>query len=88
MSPSDAMRNTSVLRSDRRTVRQLLGAARKDTDAVSVFMDGCTVADTEVAIFVVKGPQRIAYLKALLERQGLLTDKPVSGPARIGGTQR
>jgi hypothetical protein len=74
---TDTMRNTSVLRDDRRTVTQLLAAAAKDTDAVSVFMAGCTVADTEAAIFVVKGADRIAYLQALCERQGLLTDKPV-----------
>lgn len=77
---TDTMSNTSVLRDDRRTVTQLLAAAERDTDPVSVFMGGCTVADTEVAIFVVKGAERIAYLKALCERQGLLTDKPVAGP--------
>jgi hypothetical protein len=78
---TDTTSNTSLLRSDLRTVTQLLAAAEKDTDAVSVFMAGCTVADTEAAIFVVKGAERIAYLKALCERQGLLTDKPVIGPA-------
>ena len=46
---TDTMSNRSVLRSDRRTVTQLLAAAEKDTDAVSVFMAGCTVADTEAA---------------------------------------
>lgn len=76
---TDTMRASSVLRSDRRTVTQLLAAAEKDTDAVSVFMAGCTVADTEAAVFVVKGPERIAYLKALCERQGFLTNKPVEG---------
>lgn len=78
---TDMMSNTSVLRDDRRTVTQLLAAAERDTDPVSVFMAGCTVADTEAAIFVVKGSERIAYLKALCERQGLLTDKPVDGTA-------
>lgn len=77
---TDTMSKRTMLRDDRRTVTQLLAAAEKDTDAVSVFMAGCTVADTEAAIFVVKGPERIAYLKALCERQGLLTDKPVTGP--------
>ncbi len=77
---TDTMNNTSVLRSDRRTVTQLLAAAEQDSDAVSVFMAGCTVANTEAAIFVVKGAERIAYLKALCERQGLLTDKPVVSP--------
>lgn len=74
---TDTLNNTSVLRSDRRTVTQLLAAAEKDTDPVSVFMAGCTVADTEAAIFVVKGADRIAYLRALCQRQGLLTNKPV-----------
>ena len=76
---TETMRASSVLRSDRRTVTQLLAAAEKDTDAVSVFMAGCTVADTEAAVFVVKGPETIAYLKAMCARQGLLTDKPVEG---------
>ena len=70
----------TVLRDDRKTVTQLLAAAEKDTDAVSVFMAGCTVADTEAAVFVVKGPEAIAYLRELCKRQGLLTDKPVAGP--------
>lgn len=78
---TDTTRHTTELREDRRTVAQLLAAAAKDTDAVSVFMDGTTVGDTDAAIFVVKGADRIAYLKALCERQGMLTDKPVEGPA-------
>ena len=75
---TDTMSKTDVLRDDRRTVKQLIVAAQKDTDAVSVFMVGCTESDTEAAIFVVKGSDRIAYLRALCERQGLLTDKPVA----------
>ena len=84
---TDTSRYSTELRSDRRTVTQLLAAAERDTDPVSVFMAGCTVAGTEAAIFVVKGPERIAYLKALCERQGLLTDKPVTGanPGAEGG---
>ena len=77
---TDEMSTKSVLRSDRRTVTQLLAAAGKDTDAVSVFMAGSTVADTEAAVFVVKGPTAIVYLRDLCARQGLLTDKPVTGP--------
>ena len=38
------------------------------------------LADTEAAVFVVKGPEAIAYLRELCKRQGLLTDKPVTGP--------
>ena len=72
----------TVLRDDRKTVTQLLAAAEKDADAVSVFMAGCTVADTEAALFVVKGPEAIAYLRELCKRQGLLTDKPVTGPSK------
>ena len=79
---TDTMRpHRTVLRDDRKTVTQLLAAAEKDTDALSVFMAGCTVADTEAAVFVVKGPEAIAYLRELCKRQGLLTDKPVTGPA-------
>lgn len=78
---TDKMLSTGVLRSDRRTVRQLLAAAKKDTDAVSVFLDGCTVADSEAAVFVVKGRVAIAYLRELCQRQGLLTDKRVTEPA-------
>ncbi len=74
---TDTASTKTYLRSDRRTVTQLLAAAELDTDPVSVFMAGCTVADTECAVFVVKGAERIAYLKAICERQGLLTDKPV-----------
>lgn len=77
---TDTTRQSSVLRSDRATVTQLLAAAEQDTDAVSVFMAGCTVADTEAAVFVVKVPEAIAYLRGLCARQGLLTDKPVTGP--------
>lgn len=82
MMSMDKMSCTSVLRNDRRTVTQLLAAAEKDTDAVSVFMAGCTVADTEAAVFVVKGPEAIAYLSDLCKRQGLLTDKAVTGDQR------
>lgn len=79
---TDTMKpNRTELRSDRRTVTQLLAAAEKDTDAVSVFMAGCTVADTKTAVLVVKGPEAIAYLSEMCKRQGLLTDKPVTGPA-------
>ena len=42
-------------------------------------MDGCTAGDTEAAIFVVKGPEEIAYLRAVCERQGLLSSKTVVG---------
>ena len=78
---TDTKWNTTVLRDDRRTVTQLLAAAETDTDAVSVFMAGSKMADTEAAVFVVKGSAAIVYLRELCKRQGLLTDKPVTGPA-------
>lgn len=56
------------------TTAQLLARAERDTDPVSMYCDGTSFADTERAIFVVKGNERIAYLHALLVRQGLLTD--------------
>ncbi len=61
------------IRADRRTTAQLLSAAQRDTDPVSVFGDGTCPADTNCAIFVVKGREHIEYLTALLQRQGLLT---------------
>lgn len=76
---TDTLHRTSVRDHGRRTVAQLIAAAQKDTDPVSVFMDGCNAGDTEAAIFVVKGPEQIAYLKAICERQGLLSSKAVVG---------
>lgn len=78
---TDTARKPTMYRRSRRTVAELLDAADKDTDAVSVFMDGTKEADTEAAIFVVKGAAHIAYLRGVCERQGLLTDKPVTGPS-------
>lgn len=80
---TDTARNAALsLHDNRLSTQQLLDAAERDTDAVSVFMDGSSAADTERAIFVVKGREHIAYLMALLERQGLLNAaKPVEGNA-------
>lgn len=58
----------------RRTTEQLLAASARDPDAVSIFANGTSWADSEQAIFVVKGQENIAYLRALLIRQGLTTD--------------
>lgn len=63
-----------------RAARTVLHYAKFDSDAVSVLNDGTCDADTKAAIFVVKGPEHIAYLRAMCERQGLLTaGKPVDG---------
>jgi hypothetical protein len=60
------------------TVQQLLARAALDSDPISVFNDGTCDADTEVAIFVVKGKAHIDYLKGLAQQQRLLTPgKPV-----------
>lgn len=64
-----------------RAARTVMHYAKRDTDAVSVLNDGTCEADTETAVFVVKGAEHIAYLRAVCERQGLLTQgKPVDGP--------
>ncbi|MGQ3051057.1 MAG: hypothetical protein ACT6S0_04670 [Roseateles sp.] len=82
MSTDTARNKATSIHNNRARVVNLLDAAEKDTDAVSVFMDGSSAADTERAIFVVKGRDHIAYLMALLERQGLLNAaKPVEGNA-------
>lgn len=60
----------------------VIAFAARDSDAVSVLSDGSCDADTQTAIFVVKGAAHIAYLRAMCERQGLLTPgKPVDGAA-------
>ena len=78
---TDTARNVATsINSDRLRTVQLLDAAERDTDAVSVFMDGTGPADTERAIFVVKGRENVGYLMELCRRQGLLTTgKPVEG---------
>lgn len=78
---TDTVTPAGDIRADRRTVADLLLAADKDTDAVSVFAVGSTLADTDAAMFVVKGREAIEYLHALCTRQGLLTDKTVTGQA-------
>lgn len=70
----------SRIRQDRLTTAQLLAAAARDTDAVSVFEDGTGPGEAEVAILVVKGRANIEYLATLCARQGLLTPgKAVEG---------
>lgn len=72
----------TALRTDRKTVGQLLNAARKDTDAASVFWLGTCSADSDDCIIVIKGRENSAYLVELLQRQKLLTPgKDVEGGA-------
>lgn len=62
------------------TVPQLLARAALDRDPISVFQDGTCDADSNTAIFVVKGRAHIDYIKGLAEQQRLLTPgKPVVG---------
>lgn len=56
-----------------RAARTVLHYAKRDSDAVSVLNDGTCEADTDAAVFVVKGAANVAYLRGLCERQGLLT---------------
>ena len=80
MSTDTARNGQTMLKADRRTVDQLLAAAERDTEAVSVFMDGTCPEDSERAIFVVMSREHIAYLTQLCLRQGLLTEgKAVEG---------
>jgi hypothetical protein len=71
----DTMRPTThTIDPKRRTTAQLLAAAARDTDQVSVFNLGSDWHDTDRAILVVKGADNILYLCELAVRQGLLTD--------------
>ena len=73
-----------------RAARTVIHYAKRDSDAVSVLSDGTCEADTETAIFVVKGAERIAYLRRMCERQGMLTPgKPVTDPKtpNVGGNR-
>ena len=64
-----------------RAARTVMHYAKRDSDAVSVLSDGTCEADTEAAVFVVKGRENVAYLRGMCERQGLLTaGKPVAEP--------
>ena len=73
------------LRKDRRTVRQLMAAAAKDTDAASVFYNGSGPADYDSAIVVIKGRENVDYVVAMLARQQLFTPgKPVEGSTIAG----
>lgn len=76
---TDTGRNAATsINSDRLLTAQLMAAAERDTDPVSVFMDGSGPEDSERAILVIKGRDHIAYLTQLCLRQGLLTEgKPV-----------
>ncbi len=82
MSMDMAAPKGTALRADRKTVGQLLNAARKDTDAASVFWLGTCSADSDNCIVVIKGRENCAYIIELLQRQKLLTPgKDVEGSA-------
>lgn len=70
------------IRPDRRTVKQLLAAADKDTDAASVFYFGASQSDFDGAVIVLKGREHTQYVVDVLLRQNLLTrGKSVEGGA-------
>jgi len=87
VSTDTSNRSGLELKKGRRLTQQLLDAAHRDTDAVSVFCDAADLDSTVTAIFVVKGREHIEYVRALCERQGLLTPgKPVEPePAALTG---
>ena len=67
-----------VLRIGYSSTLQLLQKATRDTDPVSVFVDGVTWDDAESAIFIVKGKEQAQAVSEMLARQGLVTPgKPV-----------
>ncbi len=80
MSTELTVKHDNLREKAHRAARTVMHYAKRDTDAVSVLNDGSCEADTETAVFVVKGPENIAYLRRMCERQGLLTSgKPVTG---------
>ena len=71
-------RRVSQLRAGYTTTAQLLDKARRDTDPVSVFVDGESWDDAEAAIFIVKGPEKVRALYDALAQAGMVTPgKPV-----------
>jgi len=71
-------RPATELKPTHATVRQLLTRAALDSDPISVFQDGTCDADSDAAIFVVKGRAHIDYVMGLAAQQRLLTPgKPV-----------
>lgn len=66
------------LRNGYKTTQQLLLKAKRDTDAVSVFVDGTTWDDADCAIFIVKGADQAREVYEMLAAQGMVTPgKPV-----------
>jgi hypothetical protein len=81
------MPTTNLQAKAHRAARTVMHYAKMDSDAVSVLNDGSCQADTETAVFVVKGFANIAYLRAICERQGMLTPgKPVAASAEAAMT--
>lgn len=81
MSTDTTRTRATTIKAGRRTVAQLLASAERDTDPVSVYVNGTGPEDSERAVFVIKGREHIAYLTQLCFRQGLLTEKSVEGGA-------
>lgn len=77
MSTDTLMPRSTGLRNGYKSTQQLLLKAKRDTDPVSVFVDGSNWDDADAAIFVVKKDQARAVYQ-LLADQGLVTPgKPV-----------
>lgn len=72
-------RQQTPLRTGYGTTKQLLQKAARDSDPVSVFVDGTSWDDAESAIFIVKGRDQAHKVYAALAEAGLVTPgKPVA----------
>ena len=61
-----------------KTTAALLKKARADPDAVSCFANGANWADTQEAVFVVKGKRKVEQAFAALLAADLITSNPVT----------
>lgn len=68
-----------------KTTAALLRKARQDPDAVSCFANGETWADTQEAVFVVKGKRKVEQAFGVLVAAGLLTSNPVTANDNVTG---
>jgi hypothetical protein len=63
------------------STKQLLAAAAKDTDRVSIYSLGDTLERADLAVIVLKGRDELRLFRDWAERNGLLTPgKPVEVP--------
>jgi len=71
------MSEKSDIKPEAMTTKQLLRAARLDSDAVSFFGCGTSAVDSQEAILVVKGKANVRRVEGLLIGLGLMTSQPI-----------